>query len=146
MFWGSHLPPGPWEDGLPGAVGPAGPQDPGKHHQRRLPPRAPALRAASDSPTLLGTRQARGAGQPRQEPEGSTRNVWAAVAAGARPVLLLALKHSKMTFASHFQKTATVRIEGSQPQGGDPAPQPAPAETTGVGEGGAHCISLGLRK
>ena len=47
-------------------------------------------------------------------------------------------------FTFTFQKIATVKIEGSQPQGGDPASQEPHLRP--VQEGGAHCVSLGLRK
>lgn len=124
-----------------GPSGASGPREASRQpHQHRLPLRAPTLGAptprrcrASAGVAAWGTRQAQGAAQSRPEPEGSTRSVWPAVALGTCSVPLLALKHSKITFASHFQKIATVKTEGSQPQGGDPATRPAPPEAAGDG-------------
>lgn len=144
MFWGSHLPPtSHGRTGFLGLWAQRGPRTPGSLTS------AGFLRGLR-SGRRLTPRRCRALARPGEQrsPARSPRAahvvfglLW--LQARAR---YFALKHSKMTFASHFQKTATVRIEGGQPQGGDPAPQPAPPETTGVGEGGAQCVSLGLRK
>lgn len=144
-FWGSHLPhpPSPGKTGFLGLWAQQDLRTPGS-----ITTAAPAQASSAgthawgpDSPTLPGIRWGSRVGHSPgpggsavlPEPEGSTRRIWPAVAPGTCSVLLLALKHSKITFASHFQKIATVKTEGSQLRGGDPATQPAPPEAMGVG-------------
>ena len=67
------------------------------------------------------------------------------MAGGAWRATVHRVAKSRGDFAFTFQKIATVKIEGSQPQGGDPASQEPHLRPQVFGRG-CTLVSLGLRE